>query len=216
MNFSIFRNSRSLRAGLLFLGLTSFLHAAPPEWWSAGSPPVITGGAPENHGVANQGQAKYMARQALAALRAKDPYTAEDVEIALIGPGKPIFSWNAPATPQESSFQYSPLLVGQLKAISAPFYQKLYRLWPVWLDGQLTENHTKDSTSSSNYFPWTATTGDDVNHGVATIGQLKAVFSLRFETIGLLDKGDFDGDGIPNFEEISPAGGLGPRCPSGR
>ena len=208
MNFSIFRNSRSLRAGLLFLGLTSFLHAAPPEWWSAGSPPVITGGAPENHGVANQGQAKYMARQALAALRAKDPYTAEDVEIALIGPGKPIFSWNAPATPQESSFQYSPLLVGQLKAISAPFYQKLYRLWPVWLDGQLTENHTKDSTSSSNYFPWTATTGDDVNHGVATIGQLKAVFSLRFETIGLLDKGDFDGDGIPNFEEISPAGGL--------
>ena len=208
MNFSIFRNSRWLRAGLLFLGLTSFLHAAPPEWWSTGSPPVITGGAPENHGVANQGQAKYMAKQALAALRAKDPYTAEDVEIALVGPGKPIFSWNAPATPQESSSQYSPLLVGQLKAISAPFYQKLYRLWPVWVDSQLTENHTKDSASSSNYFPWTAATGDDANHGAATIGQLKAVFSLRFEAIGLLDTGDFDGDGIPNFEEISPAGGL--------
>jgi len=201
MNFSIFRNSPRLRVGLLFLGLTSFLHAAPPGWWSAGNPPVITGGAPENHGVANQGQAKYMAKQALAALRAKDPYAADDIEEALVGPGRAIVSWAPPSTPEESARQYAPLLIGQLKAISAPFYQKLNQKLPVWIEEQLSLNHTKDLADSSNYFPWTSSNADDNNREPATIGQLKAVFSLRFESIGVHVFVDADADGMDDTWE---------------
>jgi len=203
MSSFILRSSCYLRSGLLFLGLTLFVQAAPPEWWTAGNPPVITGGPVANYSIANIGQAKYMARQALGAIRAKDPYIADDIEEALVGPGRPIASWAAPSSAEESARQYAPLLVGQLKAISAPFYQKLNQKMPAWVEGQLSLNHTKDPADSSNYFPWTSSTVDDNNRAPATVGQLKAVFSLRFESIGVHVFVDTDADGMDDIWEQS-------------
>ena len=173
--------------------------AAPPDWWSNGNPPVIDpNAAVENRGVANIGQAKNMAKEALAALRAVQPDTANAIEQELVGTGKPLISWDAPTTEEQRLQQHQPLLIGQLKAISAPFYSKLHEVAPEWLEQQLAENQTKDA-NSENYFPWTLATADDSNKSPATIGQLKAVFSLPFEDLAVFDT---DGDGLPDEWEI--------------
>lgn len=178
--------------------------AAPPTWWSESSTSVIDPtAAPNNHGVANIGQAKWMAKNALNVVRAIHPATADAIEADLVGSSKPIVSWDAPVTQAQKDAQRAPLLIGQLKAIAAPFYSKLHTLDAVWLDGQLTQNQTKDSSDSGNYFPWTSGTTDDANKAVATIGQLKAVFSLRFEGLSSGSLVDSDADGLPDDWEAN-------------
>jgi len=198
--------SRRWGLGPLALSLVSgsiLLQAAPPAWWSDGDPPVIDPQAsPNNHGVANIGQAKHMAKQALEALRAVDAAAADEVESGLIGGGKPLASWHAPVSQAEKEAQHAPLLIGQLKAIAAPFYTVLHQRSPVWLEGELTANQTKDAQDAQNHFPWTSATTDDQNQSPATIGQLKAVFSLRFEAYSPQTVDD-DGDGLPDDWETA-------------
>jgi hypothetical protein len=73
---------------------------------------------------------------------------------------------------------------------------------------------------SGNFYPWTTATTDDQNKALATVGQLKAVFSLRFEVdtepnalpdfweyryfaqIGNDPNGDPDGDGLTTAQEL--------------
>lgn len=147
-----------------------------------------------------------MAKSALEALRAVDPTLAGLVESDLVGSGKPIPSWNTPANATESEKQRAPLLIGQLKAIAAPFYIRLNVANPSWLTTQRTLNGTQESGNPSNIYPWTATLADDSNSSVATIGQLKAVFSLRFEAgLGVVidpNLVDHDGDGLTLAEEL--------------
>jgi len=177
-----------------------------PLWWSAGSPPAINPAAePNNHGVANIGQAKWMAKNALAALREQLPDVAEEVEAELVGADKAIRSWDAPVTPEEQTKQRSPLLIGQLKAISAPFYNHLHDGQPVWLSQELIANGT---SHAGTHLPWSETTTDDNNKGVATIGQLKAVFSLRFESIEISNLDDTDNDGMSDAWELLHFGDL--------
>jgi hypothetical protein len=194
--------------------------AAPPLWWSNGNPPVIDPAAvSNNYGVANIGQAKWMAKNALEALRAVDPAIASAVEADLVGPGKPLASWAPPATPAEQAAQLAPLLVGQLKAIAAPFYNHLHTADAAWLDAERVAN---GADVAGTFLPWSFTVTDG-NKAVANIGQLKAVFSLRFETLTTVDtdedglpdswemqhfgsldhhgSGDFDGDGLTNLQE---------------
>jgi hypothetical protein len=170
---------------IALLASTLFAHGIPPAWWShpdsAGNTVVVPGADAEPLATANIGQAKYMAKRALDALRAAKPEAATEVEILLVGPGKPIPSWLSPV-PAESN--YAPLLIGQLKAIAAPFYKTLRNFDSEWLLSQMAENGTTTEENLDNYFPWTTVPEDDSNLSVATIGQLKAVFSLRFETIG--------------------------------
>ncbi|HEY9156260.1 MAG TPA: hypothetical protein VIM69_14100 [Opitutaceae bacterium] len=198
--------SRRWVFGSLALSLASgsiLLQAAPPAWWSNGNPPVINPQAEvNNHGAANIGQAKWMAKSALEALRAKRPDVATLVEADLIGAGKPIASWATPATAEQQEQQRRPLLLGQLKAIAAPFYDRLQAADPTWLAAQAAENAMPNTGS---HYPWTATTSDDANKAMATIGQLKAVFSLRFENLaaGVDPNGDEDGDGLTNAQEQS-------------
>jgi hypothetical protein len=191
---------KRLSAALVVVVAGVWASAAPPDWWSNGNPPVIDpNAAVENRGVANIGQAKNMAKEALTALRAVQPDTANAIEQELVGSGKPLASWDAPSTEEQRLQQYQPLLIGQLKAISAPFYAKLHEVAPEWLEQQLAENQTKDASNSQNYFPWTSDASDDANKSPATIGQLKAVFSLRFENLIVLDS---DGDALPDEWEI--------------
>jgi hypothetical protein len=198
--------SRRWVFGSLVLSLVSgsiLLQAAPPAWWSNGNPPVIDPQAvSNNHGVANIGQAKWMAKSALEALRAKRPDLAALVEADMVGAGKPIASWATPTNAEQQAQQRQPLLLGQLKAIAAPFYDRLQAADPTWLAAQASEN---GMPSTGSHYPWTATTADDANKAMATIGQLKAVFSLRFEnlSVGIDSNGDEDGDGLTNAEEES-------------
>jgi hypothetical protein len=189
---------KKLIPGLL-LALVIAALAAPPLWWSTGDPPVIDPAATENnHAPANIGQAKHMAKSALDALRPILPAVADQIEEDLVGPGKPIPSWAAPANQAEIDKNHAPLLIGQLKAIADPFYTHLHTAAPAWLEAERTANGTNRPGS---IFPWTSATTDDNNKGVANIGQLKAVFSLRFEK-------DSDIDGMPDaWEEAS---GLDP------
>lgn len=173
--------------------------AAPPAWWSDGDPPVITGSAENNRGPANIGQAKYMVAEALRALQATAPGIATQIRADLVV----VIDLSVP-DPKDDPWieqQKAPLLLGQLKAISAPFYTRLNTANATWLTVERVSNGTNHSGS---IFPWTATTGDDVNQAIATIGQLKAVFSLRFENfLSAFPPGlDTDLDGIPDAWEI--------------
>ena len=190
----------------LFTVWTCGMVQAVPRWWSQGADPVIGSGTPDNHAAANIGQAKWMAKSALEALRTVVPDLADDIEADLVGTGKPIPSWSAPTPGSDlAKAQFAPLLVGQLKAISAPFYEHLHDFAPDWLDGQLTLNETFHSGS---YFPWTTTAADDDNYGAVNLGQLKAVFSLAF---GADYETGYVSDGIPDLWEsgvVHAAGGV--------
>ena len=176
----------------IFLLLVIAAIAAPPLWWSSGNPPIIVANAPQNNrGPANIGQAKHMAKSAIAALRPILPAVATQIEADLA----PIVDFTVPnpKTPEWIAKQKAPLLLGQLKAMADPFYRRLNTAAPAWLTAERTANGTNFPNS---IFPWTSETTDDKNKSIANIGQLKAVFSLRFSQT------DTDGDNIPDLFEI--------------
>jgi len=220
-------------APIVLLALLVPVQGDPPQWWQNGNPPVIDPAAEANPlGPANIGQAKWMAKRALETLAAIDPQLADGIEQRLTqtrpnqdGAMVPaILDFGTPVAPQDAAWherQHAPLLLGQLKAIATPFYDQLHLAAPSWLDydssdpatqGQLQLNGTTDPADAANFYPWTSDPGDDANHAIATIGQLKAVFSLRFESLGAsLPSGDYDHDGLTNAEEA--ALGTDPRNP---
>jgi N-acetylmuramoyl-L-alanine amidase len=192
-------------AGLLLVATVS---GDPPNWWSEGDPPVIdTTANPNNKGPANVGQAKWMAHSAIEALRPIHPEIASEIELALVGEDKIIKSLALPANDADREKNHAPLLIGQLKAIATPFYDALHTADPVWLEAQLTENQTKDLNDPTNHYPWTQTPADDQNRAIATIGQLKAVFSLRFQTLTAAAI-DSDHDGLSDSWETTHFGNL--------
>ena len=196
----------SLRLCLILgasFSLSSTSSGDPPLWWNdahASDPanpavldvaPVLNANPPNNKGPANIGQAKHLAMSAILALRATGlGQIANDIENDLVGENRPIPSWDAPSNPAEREKQKAPLLTGQLKAIAHPFYVHLDAASTAWLAGQRAEN----GTESGGIFPWTEDPSDDNHHGMANLGQLKAVFSLHFTR-------DMDGDGLPDLTE---------------
>jgi hypothetical protein len=199
---------KKLIPAILFALMVAAL-AAPPLWWSECNPPVLNANPANNKGPANIGQAKHMAKSALDALYPILPATAAAIEADLVGAGNPIPSWAAPANQAEKDKNHAPLLIGQLKAIVDPFYTHLHAAVPAWLGAERTENGTNHPNS---IFPWTAETTDDANKAIANIGQLKAVFSLRFDSLPQTPL-DSDGDGLPDAWEI--AHGLNPQDATG-
>jgi hypothetical protein len=206
-----------IAAGAFFVLLLA-VRGNPPAWWQEGDIPVIdpTAGS-NNQGPANIGQAKWMAMRALETLTTLDSALAAGIRDKLTLPQpKPsapeqfdpaILDFTIPPTLPAGwqDRQRAPLLIGQLKAIAAPFYDRLHAAVPDWLDhesadsatqGQLQLNGTRDPNDPAHFYPWSADPGDDHNHAPATIGQLKAVFSLRFETI------DADRDGLSDLWEM--------------
>lgn len=169
---------------------------APPEWWTQGSIPPINQNPSAPLAVATVGQAKWMAKCALDALQSKNPALASQISADLVGTGKPIATWSVPvACTPEADAMYAPLQVGQLKAIADPFYRQLNATVPAWLADQRQMNLTQDPADSTFIFPWTAQSTDDSNKAFASVGQLKAAFALRFETLGI------DADGLSDEQE---------------
>lgn len=217
---------------VVFLSLSGGLRSAPPAWWSGGEIPVVDPNAAQNnHGMVNIGQAKWMVWQALRALESVDPSLANTVSNKLTEePENPSggtfpaivdFDVPNPKTAEWIEKQRAPLMLGQLKAMALPFYNSLNEISPDWVLGEIQLNHNGQATvgtdfwrvsSNSNYtkdgyFPWNPDTTPDVNRLPANIGQLKAVFSLRFET-------DTDGDDISDLWEIHY--GFDPNNPDDR
>jgi hypothetical protein len=192
----------------LLLLLALFALAAPPLWWSGGSDPVINSNPAENKAPANIGQAKHIVSKALSALQTAAPSIAAEVRADLLSSHPDLLIVPNPKTPEWIEKQKAPLLIGQLKAIADPFYRRLNTANPTWLS---TERSTNGTNHPNSIFPWTATPDDDANRAIANIGQLKAVFSLRFETLPPPNP-DMDGDGMPNAWEIQY--GLNPNNPS--
>ena len=176
----------------IFAGLCLPSSAADPTWWAARG--VTTPAAPSNLSPATTGQAKHLVAMALAELRTRlEPafYQTLRSDIAAIT------DLTTPTTQAGFEQQRKVLLIGQLKALADPFYRRLNTTAPVWLAGQRGDNQTQDAANPSQIFPWTSATGDDSNKGVATLGQLKAVFALKFETLG------FDADGLTEAQELA-------------
>ena len=190
----------SMRHLLCLLALFTLLlpaSANPPAWWMEGDPPVIDITAePNNHGPANLGQAKWMANEALRALDAASPQLAADIRLDLKGtsPSNQIVDLTEPdqKTPEWIENQKAPLLLGQLKAIARPFYNRLNTSSPQWVLDQIQQNHGGSAilgtdywqaSGNSNYtqdgyFPWNPATQAAANRAPATIGQLKVIFSF--------------------------------------
>lgn len=190
-------NLRFLLTCAAFTVSSGLSHAADPAWWAARG--VKTTSAASNLSPATIGQAKWMVSQALAEVEGKLP---ESVFLELKSDVEAIVPLGLPQNPGEFENQRKVLVLGQLKAISAPFYLKLHLVYPAWLEAQLAGNQTKDSSDPANFYPWTSNTADDNHMAIATLGQLKAVFSLGFESI-LTEElaADSDSDGIPDWWE---------------
>ncbi len=184
--------------GLLFLSSTAHSN---PDWWETRG--VISTSPAANLAPANIGQAKHMATMALAELQEQLPlatYHALQADVARIVD----LSLPDPPPPGYRETQRAVLLNGQLKALAKPFYDHLRTHDATWLDnsmaaGKLVVMEPGTDPPAPSPYPWSVATTDDANLAPATLGQLKAVFSLPLE---LLSKRDTDADGMPDAWEL--------------
>jgi len=190
-----------LGAGLalssMILGVFSpfVMAAAPPVWWSERG--VVDQSATEaNYAGVNLGQAKWAVDQAYAELSRVVP-NGIGFSVSDLFPEKPV---NPDAEWYKN--QKKPLNIGQLKALAKPFYDKLNEVAQPWLIQQMQDNglvlnvsYFKDP-STQDYYPWNPATAIENNYKAANIGQLKAVFSLRFRE-------SRDADSIPDVWEYA-------------
>lgn len=128
-----------------------------PAWWESTDPAeqVLTGGAPVDFGMANQGQFKMIASRAYAEMAEEFP------NIATATPE------GAALTAYISSFltgdgNYEPLLQGELKHAASLFYKAI---------GAVTGK-------GDIGVPWEKDSGNDHNYSPATVGQVKMIFSF--------------------------------------
>jgi hypothetical protein len=183
-------SSRLLPLAILALPVPVLL-AAPPAWWTAGPDPVVSG-TPNHQGPVTLGQAKWMAYRAVETLGGVHPDLAAAIEGDLVGVGKVLPNgWTAPVDTAGFNQHLAPLVEGQLKSLAQPFYYHLNGVAPGWLKNELLLNGTY---STGSIYPWTGGTADDFPVGMANLGQLKAVFSLRLTE-------DTDADGRPDLWE---------------
>ncbi len=172
--------------------------AADPGWWITGTDPVIDPLATDfNPGAANAGQAKWMATRALDALSDKlgtEADLVEDIRAELFKPTESstegVFFPGRPATPDGAwlAAQKAPLQIGALKALAAPFYRHTSVVNGAWVADQLeasglTLGSTFFQDTDGTYYPWNPADNSDTakNRAAANIGQLKLVFSQRYE-----------------------------------
>lgn len=156
-----------------------------------------------------------MTAMALAELQARlspSDFAALQADVAAI------VNLTVPQTTAQFNAQKAVLMQGQLKALAKPFYTRL-RSW----DGNLLnlQMHRSEirvlepgapSPFTYSPFPWSENTSDDSNKSIATVGQLKAVFSLALESWvspGPYDSAwptgsvDSDGDGLSDITELA-------------
>ncbi len=170
-----------------------------PSWWRLrGAIPAET---VNDSAVILQGQAKHVAFKAFEEL--------EDSMAPLGGAGEALRAMITSDWFASSVKDTAPCQVGQLKTLAAPFYDRLRDL----------NIDAGDKITGGWLYPWTQEIEDDAALAPALAGQLKLLFSFRFDADedGLpdwwearvfasyehLSEGDADGDGLSNLEEFT-------------
>ncbi|MBB5352681.1 RHS repeat-associated protein [Haloferula luteola] len=184
-----------------------------PEWWYRGESPWISSenGDGDGHLISNVGQGKNAAVKALENL--EDTVVGQVIHGDLI----PSIFDDSPPTAAEVDANYSPLQIGQLKALAKPFYDRLNEIDPLWVRDQLADSQVTSYQASSSlnaswgyvvggYYPWDpALTQSETRRAPATIGQVKAVFCLDLDLVQSIEDPmrDTDGDGLPDWWELA-------------
>ncbi len=182
--------------GLFLLLAISVSFAASPQWWSDTETKILDAEADaENFAPANLGQLKYVAKKAKAHLDARLPGGSGSAITNLVNSFEPRLgqSYTQQQIDEFVSDNYSPINLGQLKAVAKPFYTRLQEA------GYDTKKNLINRGYPSSWafdYPWDPQTPIEENYAPANLGQLKMVFSFD-----LLYDGDVPPNGIPDWWE---------------
>ena len=152
------------------IGICS-IWAVPPWWEERG---VINASPEKDEAPALQGQVKHVVVKAF-----------EEFESSLApvgGAGESLQSMISSQWFTDTSKDSAPCQLGQLKTMSAPFYDRLREL----------NIDAGNKVTGGALYPWSEEVEDDADEAPAAIGQLKHVFSFEF---------DEDGDRLPDWWE---------------
>jgi len=171
--------------------------AGNPSWWSART--VIDPGAtPNDYGIANLGQLKWMATNACDELEARLPG----------GAGPEVWDMVRPFSKTGNGV---PVNLGQLKNVAAPIYERLIEV------GYTNAYPWTETTADDNDFA-PANVGQlkrvfsfDISVDTDADGLYDWWEQYRFQDLDETYAGDADGDGFTNGEEY--AGGSDPTDP---
>jgi hypothetical protein len=197
-----------------FFYTACILHAAPPAWWSASETEIVDSESDEdNYAPANLGQLKHVAKQAQKYLNANLPWGAGEPVTLLIEGFEPR-SGQGYTQQQIDDFiadNYSPINLGQLKAVAKPFYDRL-RLMGYDTKANLIERGYPDTWEYA--YPWDPATPVEDNYAPANLGQLKLVFSFDLAGVVLDPLFDSDENDLPDGWEHDVLGGTGQNAAS--
>lgn len=159
-----------------------------PTWWTEYS--LTDSSAREDDAIATIGQAKHAVQKAFLYL--------EDELAPVGGAGLPvtnIYNTYCAAAPENPLNDASALTLGQLKYLAKLFYDRLNSVTVAW-------DTTSMNPASVDIYPWTVDQQDDADFSLATIGQLKFVFSFDLESwTPPGDLANSDGDELPDIWE---------------
>jgi len=159
-------------AACLWLATAASTAADYPSWWVSRGVVNTNVSVTNDYAVATLGQLKWFATNAC------DEFEEKLSEAG--GSGTNIWGM---VTNFSLSGNFYAINLGQLKAVAAPFYDRL------------------NEVGQTNAYPWTTNTTDDSDFAAANLGQLKHVFSFEVSSEG--SEGDQDGDGLPDeWEQI--------------
>jgi len=137
-----------LHPSYIILSCVALCAAQPPSWWTDRGV-IDTNATPNDFAAVTQGQVKNIATNAYLEM--------EDVLPQFGGAGTAVSNLVFSFTDQGN---YQPANLGQLKAVAAPFYDRLIAIG-----------------YSTNY-PWAGSTNAPNDFAMANIGQLKNLFSF--------------------------------------
>jgi hypothetical protein len=150
-------------------------HAEAPWWWASCGVTATTGVQTNDFAAATQGQVKWIASRACAVLDANLLGGAGEAVSNLVR------SFQAPG-----ANDYAAVNAGQLKAVAAPFYDRLRACgWPCVLPDGMTTNQA---------YPWSGAAQPPNDYAAVNIGQVKYAFS--FDPFDVYMVPDFDRNGV--------------------
>ncbi|MEI8197460.1 MAG: hypothetical protein WCI73_16310, partial [Phycisphaerae bacterium] len=170
-----------LTALLLALTLSPVIAANYPGWWANRGVVDVHAAITSDYAVCTSGQLKWMALQAMYELDATLPGGAGSTVSNMV---------NAWLSNTANAEDYSAINAGQLKSVSAPFYDRLKAChWPCLLPDGMTTNQD---------YPWSGSISAAQDYSMANNGQVKYVFSFTVVNLNLhIDSSNQYGTAVP-------------------